>query len=204
VHPQGKRFRIGPCGEVLLGPQVPHVIPRLLAMPTVVVVLSQTSVKPGHLVYLMTYFAWERPLVSQLVAPWYADRYDYIDERGARSSRADDDPVDFDFGPWLKEDKVRWCASGSDNRRLESRGHGVFPYSGIEGDRSPQRVAPGKHSNPKGSGAVDQARAERDDPTEWYAPRGPEAPGGRRRSEPAYFESMRPGSEEGWSSGHNR
>ncbi|MBS8122273.1 hypothetical protein [Candidatus Vampirococcus lugosii] len=60
LKPKGGRHK------ALLGPEVPYVIPRILKLPTMIMVISQITLDG----YLLSYFSDEKPKPGQLTSPW--------------------------------------------------------------------------------------------------------------------------------------
>lgn len=134
VHYNGLPPRAGSF-EVHPGPEVPHVIPRLLAYPGMVAVISQIDMKNGYTAYPIAYFAERRPPPQDLTADWPRTIYTYTTQLGVPGWQPVNDPWDFDLLPWLDAGKVRWCPPGSDNTFLSTAPGAPCPYVDMPGTR---------------------------------------------------------------------
>ncbi len=126
--------------EVHPGPQVPYVIPRLLAYPEMIAVISQIRMKNGYIAYPIAYFAKRRPPQQELTAGWVRTNYVYTTQLGEHGWRIPNDLWDFDLRPWLQQGKIRWCPPGSDNAVLSTDSPEQCPYLDLLGERQRQVV----------------------------------------------------------------
>lgn len=134
------------------GPEVPYVIPRLLAKPGVVAVLSRIDISPGHVAHVIAYFAERRPPARELAADWPRDQHVYTTALAEHRWRADDEAWDFDLAPWIRRGKLRWCPPGSDNATLADES-GSCPYLDVQGRRQ-RMIVRGDRAWPIGLPAV--------------------------------------------------
>jgi hypothetical protein len=123
--------------RIFLGPQLPHVIPRLLELPTMVAVLSETRADPKLRIYMTTYFAEKRPPESQLCSPWSSNIHSFVDAQGLVGWREENEEIDPVLAPWIQRGRLLWCQPGSDNKRLADP-HDACPYLGLPGDSTIQ------------------------------------------------------------------
>jgi len=135
VHYRNLKPKGGPF-EVHAGPEVPHVIPRILDKPGMIAVISQIQMQPGFIVYLIAYFAKRRPPVQELTANWPRKIFTYADAFGRKGWDFVNDPWDFDLMPWARIGKLRWCPIASDNTALSLDPPDQCPYLNIEGQRT--------------------------------------------------------------------
>jgi hypothetical protein len=124
--------------EVYPGPQVPYVIPRLLAYAEMVAVISHIQMDNGYIAYPVAYFAERRPPPQELTAGWGRTNYVYTTQLGQDGWRIPNDPWDFDLLPWLQQGKIRWCPWDSDNTVLSTESVDRCPYINLSGER--QRI----------------------------------------------------------------
>ncbi|MEZ6235173.1 MAG: hypothetical protein R3B68_13375 [Phycisphaerales bacterium] len=117
VHLQGKRV-IGPALEAAIGPEVPYVIPRLLALSNMTAVIGELSMSPGYKVYTIAYFADPKPPAKDLTADWPDTSYTYKTLFGEGGTVIPVDVWDFDLKPWIAKGKLRWCVPGSGNETV--------------------------------------------------------------------------------------
>ena len=136
VHFQGLKPRGGGF-EVRTGPEVPYVIPRILAMPTMQAVVARTLMTEGYSVYFISYFAERRPPVQELTADWPRKIYEYETDLGVKGWNYPNDVWDFDLLPWALQGKLRWCPPESDNLKLSTDPPEQCPYLDLPGVRRP-------------------------------------------------------------------
>jgi hypothetical protein len=132
-------------GEIQPGPDVPYVIPRLLAIDGVRCVISSTTILPqAARVYFTTYFAEPRLQAAQSHQQWLRDVFYYVDPAGFRRWNGVDDVWDFELAPWIRRGKVHWIAPGDTNWTSVSGRPQQCPYLGLEGARTPRRIRDGR------------------------------------------------------------
>ncbi len=127
-----------PCGgdfTAHIGPEAPYVIPRILEKPGIIAVLSKLEMTPGHIAYLIAYFAERRPPVQELAAHWPRPIFLYNQGAVLHRWRFDREHWDFDLGPWLERGKVRWCKPASRNEQLSNDPPDRCPYVNLPGRR---------------------------------------------------------------------
>ncbi|MGN9914678.1 hypothetical protein ACTMTJ_44835 [Phytohabitans sp. LJ34] len=125
--------------QVVPGPGVPYVVPRLLEVPGVRAVVSQVPVG-RHTGWAVTYFG-ANPDNVELVNTWGSDTYYVYDESGTwvgwhqSTDRVSD--YDFELEPWLRSGKLLWIAPDDESATLRE-GAEDCPYRDLEG---PRRIA---------------------------------------------------------------
>jgi hypothetical protein len=132
VNYQGVPPRAGDV-EVIPGPEIPFIYPRLLALPGVVAVISSLPMKNGYLAYPIGYFAEKRPPGEELVAGWRHRHHEWRDQLGTYGSRYENDKWDFNLRPWLQQGKIRWTPPGSDRNLLSNEPWDRCPYLDLPG-----------------------------------------------------------------------
>ncbi len=109
--------------EVRPGPELPYVVPRLLALPGVYAVLNQVQIGP-HVGYAIAYFADHPEQVSNRVNTWGTDFYEVVDSQGTLTWSCDGDIAaldrDFDLKPWMEAGKFLWIQPGDASMTLRS------------------------------------------------------------------------------------
>jgi hypothetical protein len=105
IRPRGGDFDVHP------GPEAPYVIPRLLAHPSMVAVISKVPMAPGWTAYPIAYFAERRPKPEDLTAGWARTNFVCTTQLGEHCCKVLHERWDFDLAPWVRKEKVRWqCA----------------------------------------------------------------------------------------------
>ncbi len=129
--------------EVLPGPGVPFVVPRLLEIPTMKTVVSSFTIPPNYMAYAIAYFS-ENPLHGALLhQPWGRQAYQVLDENGKYEGwTAANDKIDFDLGPWIDKGLVLWVNPGDSTLTLQNRP--PCPYVNLPGVRAPQKIVRGE------------------------------------------------------------
>src|SRR5262249_27289302 len=82
-------------------PEVPHVIPRILHLPTVVVVVASVPMADGYTAYPIAYFAEVPPPPGSYTQSWTKSEYNYVDATGQTVWTVKTDSWDFDLLPWV-------------------------------------------------------------------------------------------------------
>ena len=138
-----------PDFEVHPGPGVPFVVPRLLEQPGTVAVVSDIQMLDGARAYPIAYFAQRRPPVQALAASWVHTNFGYSTQMGVHAwRRVGEGPsggpeiLDYELGPWVAQQKLRWCDAGGDGSTLSQAPPSAFPFLNLSGVRRPQRVSP--------------------------------------------------------------
>lgn len=105
-------------GSVYIGGDIPFVIPRLLEFEGMIAVIGEIALANGCRAYPVAYFASRRPPPEKLTADWARSNFVYTTQLGIHRWRLTDEIWDLDLGPWIRRQKIRWCAPGSGNARL--------------------------------------------------------------------------------------
>lgn len=127
-----------PAGvEILIGPEKPYVIARLLESGAVCVI-SHVEVLTGA--YIMTYFA-DPPLPGPEGAePWLRKIFYYTDGSGKQVWNARSDEWDFDIARWCDAGKIYWIERGDAEMTLHKGKARECPYVGLEGGEAPRSM----------------------------------------------------------------
>lgn len=137
THAQKLVEKVPPGLEILIGPERPYVIPRLLESGAVCVI-ALVEVLTGA--YLMTYFA-DPPLPGvEGAEPWLRKIFYYIDETGNQAWNGRSDPWDFDIAKWIDAGKVYWIAPGDASLTVVKGKAAECPYVGLEGAQTPRSL----------------------------------------------------------------
>jgi hypothetical protein len=136
-----------PDFDVQPGPGAPFVVPRILAMPEMVAVVSEVAMADGTKAYPIAYFAPRRPPIQTLTASWARRNFVYKTQLGVQAWRRADEPPtglppdawDFELASWITEGKLRWCEPGSDRSRLAATST-TCPFVGLSGVKDAQLI----------------------------------------------------------------
>ena len=132
--------------RILPGPEVPYVIPRLLAMDGVKCVISSVTLFSGRgAAYLMTYFAEPGFPASEAHQMWLRETFDFLDPTGHRRWRIASDRWDFDLVPWLRDrrDKLYWIAPSDPAMTVVTGPPEQCPFMNAPGTRDPREIKNG-------------------------------------------------------------
>jgi hypothetical protein len=127
--------------EVIPGPEVPFVVPRLLELPGMVAVIAKLECETGDTAYPISYWSPETIATESLHQPWL--RQELWTEEGAWLIQTD--PWDFDLERWIALDKLAWFDAATG--RVLGHGSGErCPYLDLPGDRAPQSLSGGERN----------------------------------------------------------
>jgi hypothetical protein len=131
--------------QVIPGPEVPFVVPRLLELPGMVAVVSRLQPETGDIAYPVAYYSPEEIPQQRLHQHWLQQEHFFEIEAGKSSWLIANDVWDFDLEPWIRSGKLRWT-DPDDSGALVPAGDagGRCPYLDLTGDRFPQGLAGGQ------------------------------------------------------------
>ena len=131
---------LGGPAEAHVGPGIPYVIPRLLKMPTMLMVVSSLPMLNGYTAYPLAYFSTEVPMASSLVATWRCQTYSFTNSNGAPVWCMPSDVWDFDLKPWVESNKVLWIEPGDPEMSIQRGNWEQYPFKSIQGDMVQQTI----------------------------------------------------------------
>lgn len=132
--------------EIMPGPEVPFVVPRLLEMPGMAVVISSRKIMDEkYTIYFMAYYN-EKPVTGvQSHQQWLRTSHSFLGPKGQPQWASATDPWDFDLQPWrFQPRKVFWIAPNDQTLTLRPGNDPEFPYENLPGLRQPQVFRQGK------------------------------------------------------------
>ncbi|MBE0543991.1 MAG: hypothetical protein IH623_21825 [Verrucomicrobia bacterium] len=129
--------------EVIPGPEVPFVVPRLLAMPGMVAVVSRLELITGDVAYPVSYWSATEFAAEDLHQPWLRQELWFDNDEGSQSWLIANDPWDFELERWIAGDKLFWLEPGGEKVLGRTTG-GKCPFLGLKGDLQPQSLAGGE------------------------------------------------------------
>ena len=136
--------------EAMLGPDVPYVIPRIMHLPTMMMIVHSISMEPGYVAFPLAYFSREAPAPGTLTQGWIEQTYSFLDTNGRPAWSVRNDPWDFDLAPWIASGQVRWTEPGNSDALLTPQSGTGCPY----GNPKPVALPQTAENNSLGFSAV--------------------------------------------------
>lgn len=131
--------------EVIPGPDMPFVVPRLLGLPGMKAVVSQHTLETNDTAYLVSYFSGESIPAQKLHQHWLRQDLWFPNDSGGTSWLTKNDPWDFDLARWIESGQLAWIEPGDPDLRLQDRGSAAkCPFLGRSGDPHPKTLTGGK------------------------------------------------------------
>jgi len=133
--------------QVIPGPEVPFVVPRLLKLPEMVAVVSQVDLETGDTAYPIVYYSREAIPPQKLHQFWLEQDFWFELEGGKSGWLIANDEWDFDLHPWIAAGKLRWIRPGDPKMQVFNGENGEpCPYLNLPGERYPQSIAFGERN----------------------------------------------------------
>ena len=131
--------------EVIPGPDIPFVIPRLLKLPQMKAVISQVTLETGDTAHLVSYFSSEDIPFQLRHQHWLRQDIWFPNDSGGTSWMTMNDPWDFDIQPWIESGHVSWIMPGDAEMALcDGSSSSACPFVGLLGDQHPQMLSGGR------------------------------------------------------------
>ncbi len=131
--------------EVIPGPGVPFVVPRLLELPGMVAVISRLTLATGDLAYPIAYFSQSSIAPEVLHQFWTRPVHWFKTAEGGSGWIIANDIWDFELAPWIEAGKLFWISPGDADAKVHGRDSGVpCPYLGLPGERMQQTLSDGE------------------------------------------------------------
>lgn len=131
--------------NVIPGPEVPYLVPRLLELPGMVAVISQLELDTGDLAYPIAYFSEEDIPTASLHQPWLRQEHWFKNDKGQAVWSIHNDIWDFDLEPYITAGKLKWIQPGDPEYSLHDKNSGIScPYVDLPGERLPQTLEDGE------------------------------------------------------------
>ena len=128
--------------EILPGPGVPFVIPRIAQIETMQMVVSCFTLPHNDTAYLTAYFSDEPVHSVYLHQPWGREAYQVVSLDGEYEGwSASGDAWDFDLQPWIDQGLLSWIVPGDTSYMLVREGD--CPFVSCAGVRLPQKITRG-------------------------------------------------------------
>jgi hypothetical protein len=131
--------------KAMPGPDVPFVLPALMADPGMVAVISSLQVGQ-HVGMPICYYADPLPQDLERIDDWGIRSFTIRRPDGSMASghavQADEDK-DFDLRPWLEGGRLRWIAPGDDSLEVRTGVDGC-PYVDLPGERRRRYIQEGR------------------------------------------------------------
>ena len=128
--------------EVIPGPEVPFVVPRLMGLPGMKAVVSRLELARGDIAHVIAYFASDPIHPQFLHQHWLRQDLWYPNDAGGTSWLIQNDAWDFELAPWIERGALSWIAPGDAEMTLRTEVGGC-PYLGLPGAHEPQSLSGG-------------------------------------------------------------
>jgi hypothetical protein len=130
--------------EVIPGPDVPFVVPRLLALPGMAAVVGEVRLVTGDIAYPVAYFSDQDLPPAALHQPWLRQQLWFLNDEGSESWVVANDLWDFDLEPYIAAGRLFWLREKDGRYELLGADSGErCPYVDLPGDRQPQMLISG-------------------------------------------------------------
>lgn len=129
--------------EVRPGPDVPFVVPALLASPGMIVVVGKIALSTGDTAYPIAYFSTSEIEPIQLHQPWCRNELWFTDEDDNPCWTAANDVFDFDLLPYVTDGRMRWVDLDDPKVPLYPAAGEKCPFLNLSGDRERQQIVGG-------------------------------------------------------------
>ena len=129
--------------EVLPGPDVPFIVPKLLELPNMVAVVSWVSLATGDTALPISYFSTEEFPPVMLHQPWCRKDYWFRTETGDSGWSVANDLFDFELKPYIGTGRLKWVDLEEKALPLHPVGDEECPFLDLPGDRENQIVVGG-------------------------------------------------------------
>lgn len=123
------------------GPEVPFVIPALLAHPGMIAVAGKVDMTSGDTAYPIAYFSNEPVEPGALHQPWLRTALWFTNDDGEQSWTFMTDPWEFELAPLVESRQLRWVFLEDDEDPPLVHQDGserACPFVGLPGERLPQ------------------------------------------------------------------
>lgn len=105
----GKREPTEALDAVKPGPEVPYVIPSLLALPGMRAVVGRIELPTGDVAWPVSYWSEEEIDPIDLHQPWLRDVHWFTDGNGSSAWTIANDVWDFDLAKWVRSGQLAWA-----------------------------------------------------------------------------------------------
>lgn len=139
----GKREPAEALDPVKPGPEVPFVIPSLLALPGMRAVVGRIELPTGDIAWPISYWSGEEIDPIDLHQPWLRDVHWFTDENGDSAWTIANDVWDFDLAKWVRSGQLLWADLSGDTPRIADP---APLLADLPGERRPQLLAAGSRS----------------------------------------------------------
>lgn len=152
--------------RVLPGPDVPFVIPRLLALPGMQAVIARVELATGDTAWPISYWSDQELSPGLLHQPWCRDMFWFLSEStGEEAWSISNAEWDFDLARWAADGKLSWLDLTAPSPQLQRTD--LEFLAALPGERRPQQFAGGQRTYlelPDGSAMVPFGEPDLDEP----------------------------------------
>ncbi len=131
--------------EVIPGPDIPFVVPRLLGLPGMKAVISRLKLETSDTAHVISYFSNENIPPQHLHQHWLRRDLWFPNDAGGTSWLIQNDAWDFDLERWIESGHVSWTDPDDLGMVLRDRKSGIqCPFVGLPGNQHPQSLNAGQ------------------------------------------------------------
>lgn len=130
--------------EVRPGPEVPFVVPALLALPGMLAVVGRLTLATGDIAYPIAYFADQPTRPIELHQPWCRTMYWFQHDDGRTGWSTANDVFDFDMRTYVESAQLRWADLTARENRVLRGTEAAFPFFDLPGIRERQQIIGGE------------------------------------------------------------
>lgn len=131
--------------EVIPGPDMPFVVPRLLGLPGMKAVISRLKLETGDTAHVIAYFSSESIPPEHLHQHWLRRDLWFPNDAGGTSWLIQNDAWDFDLERWIASGHVAWIDPDDPDVLLRNGASGIkCPFIGLSGEQNPQSLNAGR------------------------------------------------------------
>jgi hypothetical protein len=140
----GGRTPTEAVSQVLPGPDVPFVVPKLLELPGMVAVIGSLRLATKDQAYPIAYFSDKPTRLNQLHQPWCREAFWYKDDAGRPLWYVANDEFDFELAKFVESGAVKWVHLEEEDNRVYAAADEACPFLDLPGDRERQQLVVGE------------------------------------------------------------
>jgi hypothetical protein len=139
----GGRTPVEAISDVRPGPEVPFVVPKLLALPGMICVAGRLTLATGDSAYPLAYFSDQPTRAIDLHQPWLRTMFWFTDEDGSTGWSASNARLEFDLRRFVENGQFRWTHLDQPANRVYVAADEPCPFLNLPGTPELQQVVAG-------------------------------------------------------------